>query len=296
MFERYQIWPTKNPVEWLQGNVRNHIDKQIRIASIGSCFAFEIKRWLKANGYDYVQTETSGDFELVFNGDKYNPCDYGSAAWERVYNTFTLRHIVEYTFEKDIEERLIPVTVNGKKYISDIIRSRILYKDLDTAKRDISKHIRCSREAFLSAGLLIITLGTTEIWRAGMTAATNPYKHYQLPNEFKYRLSGYVENLANMKQVYMILKNNNPRLKILITVSPVHILNSWRTDVDVMSASCESKSILRAVAGEMARMQDVIYFPSFEMATVAPLYQGNKIYKDGHHVSHVTINNIMKMI
>ena len=50
------------------------IDRDTPIASIGSCFAREIKTWLVENGYNYVQTATG-------------PCtEAGSARYDRVYN------------------------------------------------------------------------------------------------------------------------------------------------------------------------------------------------------------------
>lgn len=43
------------------------------------------------------------------------------------------------------------------------------------------------------------------------------------------------------------------------------------SDADVGTANLESKSILRAVAGQIAReFENVTYFPSYEMAPIMP--------------------------
>jgi hypothetical protein len=57
----------------------------------------------------------------------------------------------------------------------------------------------------------------------------------------------------------------NPEMKFLLTVSPVP-LAATATKEHVLTATTYSKSILRAVAGELAaRFEDVDYFPSYEL-------------------------------
>ena len=70
----------------------NHAGQSLRvtqetpIASIGSCFAREIKLWLIENGYSYLQTATG-------------PCtESGSARYDRVFNTYSIRQEFERAF------------------------------------------------------------------------------------------------------------------------------------------------------------------------------------------------------
>ena len=58
------------------------ITPETPVASIGSCFSHEIKKWLIARGYTYVQTETGPDTEG------------GSARFGYVYNTACLRQVL----------------------------------------------------------------------------------------------------------------------------------------------------------------------------------------------------------
>ena len=59
------------------------------------------------------------------------------------------------------------------------------------------------------------------------------------------------------------MKEHNPECRLLVTVSPVHLWATFRDDLDVISASCNSKSTLRAVADEFASRHDnVYYFPA----------------------------------
>jgi len=54
---------------------------------MGSCFA-QIRKVLLDEGYSYIIEEAD------------NPASvHASAVWERIYNTFSMRQIFEYTFE-----------------------------------------------------------------------------------------------------------------------------------------------------------------------------------------------------
>jgi len=289
---------------WLEANLKSDlsINKKTKIISLGSCFAREIKFWLIENNFNYLlgeQGKSPWASSQVFRGDKKRPpTDHASIAWERVYNTFTFKHIVDYTFgDNRLDERLIDVKIKGKTYTSDIIRSRILYPNRDIAKKDILNHIDESRRMFESTDLVIFTLGLTEIWESkkrGLVAATNPLKHYPLPSDFEFRVSRYQENLNNLLHSYKVLRSHNKNLKFLITVSPIHLLATFRDDLDVMSASCNSKSTLRAVADEFKDVPGASYFPSYEMATMGSVLDDINPYSDNHHVSRDVVDKIMR--
>ena len=84
----------------------------------------------------------------------------------------------------------------------------------------------------------------------------------------------------------------------MITVSPVHLWATFRTDADVIAASCNSKATLRAAADAFAAAHDnVFYFPAFEMATIYRPMMGEAIFADGRenfHVSKPTVKFIMR--
>jgi hypothetical protein len=54
---------------------------------MGSCFAREIKTVLLRENYSYITEET-----------RHPASKHASAAWERLYNTFSMRQIFHYTF------------------------------------------------------------------------------------------------------------------------------------------------------------------------------------------------------
>lgn len=307
-FKKHQLWPSSKStnskaLDWISSNLINDIfiNKETKIISLGSCFAREIKNWLTENGFNYLIGENDKnpwESSNIFVGDKgVLPNEHASVAWERVYNTFTFKHIVDYTFnEIKMENRLIDVKINGKNYVSDIIRTRMIYPNRKVAEIDIKDHILESRKMFTSADVIIFTLGLTEIWESkkrGLVASTNPFTHYFLPEDFSFRVSRFNENLENLKYSYDILKKYNKNLKFLITVSPIHLLATYRNDLDVISASCNSKSTLRAVADEFKDVEGVTYFPSYEIASIAAALDGINSFPDNHHVSKNIVNHIM---
>ena len=67
-----------------------------------------------------------------------------------------------------------------------------------------------------------------------------------------------------------IMWQMNPELHILLTVSPVPLVATASGD-HVLVATQYSKSVLRAVAGDMARSHaQVDYFPSYEIIAAPP--------------------------
>jgi hypothetical protein len=306
LFDERQLFPINSRIiPWMRKNIVSNlcINKSTKITSIGSCFAREIRNWFIRNNFNYLIGENKKvpwESAKVFKGDKgKQPFEHSSIAWERVYNTFTLRHIIDYTFNQDrLTDRLLRIHIKGVPYISDIIRNRILYKDIEIANQDILFHIENSKNILCNTDILIVTLGLTEIWESktrGIVAAANPYKHYELPNDFMFRTSSYQENIENLNYIYDVLKKHNETIKILITVSPVSLLETYRKDVDVITANCESKSILRAVAGDFSHNKDVYYFPSYEIATVGSIFDNIIMTSDGHHISQELVDMIMNI-
>jgi hypothetical protein len=90
----------------------------------------------------------------------------------------------------------------------------------------------------------------------------------------------------------------NADCKILITLSPVNLWATFRQDMDVISASCNSKATLRAAADEFTeRHENVFYFPAFEMATIYQPLNGQTYFSDGRdnfHINKATVKFIMR--
>jgi hypothetical protein len=259
---------------------------------MGSCFAREIKSVLIRDGYNYVTEE-----------EHHPAAKHASAAWERLYNTFSMRQIFEYTFEDwKPDLRWWKAPVSGK--IQDPYRRIILYDTEQEAGEDFARHREHSRRALERAETLILTLGLTEIWEDQVDGAVICLPGGPYVNEggdmsrYRFRVTRYGENLANLERIRRIMAAANPACNLIVTVSPVHLWATFRSDSDVISASCNSKSTLRAVADEFASAHDnVYYFPAYEMAAIYRPMMGRPIYAEGRenfHVNQETVDFIME--
>jgi hypothetical protein len=267
------------------------ITRKTRIASMGSCFAREIKRRLLQRNFTYIVEEAHHPAAV-----------HASAAWERVYSTHGLRQIFEYTFESwTPATRWWQTPQSGR--IQDPYRRVIMYDSREAAEADFCRHRDSSRRALQSAELLILTLGLTEIWQdrrdgSVISLPAGPYVSEGGDMSFyDFRVSRYAENLANLERIHAIMARHNPGCHILITVSPVNLWATFRRDLDVISASCNSKSTLRAAADELvSRHDNASYFPAFEMATIYQPVIGRTYFAEGRenfHVNKRTVKFIM---
>lgn len=296
-FESWQVWPgsfSNPPTDGnypIAPNITFRIGKSTPIVSMGSCFAREIKRHLISRGFNYITEETHHPASV-----------HASAAWERLYNTFSMRQVFEYTFENfDPQIRWWQSPISKK--IQDPYRRVILYDSFLEASSDFNNHIKHSKRALTRARLLIITLGLTEIWEDKLDGSVIclPSGPYVIEggnmNRYRFRVSRYEENLANLERIHEIMTKHNPECNLMITVSPVHLWATFRKDTDVISASSNSKSTLRAVADEFTAGHDnVFYFPAFEMATIyRPLIREAIFAEDeeNFHVNKSTVKFIM---
>ncbi len=297
-FEPWQVWPGSFDNPPVDGNFPVPSETGLKItsltpiASLGSCFAREIKRRLLQRGYNYLTEETHHPAAI-----------HASAAWERVYNTFCMRQIFEYTFE-DWQPDLRWWVAPQSQKVQDPYRRIILYENLEAAEEDFELHRRHSRRALQQAEVLILTLGLTEIWQDRVDGSVISLPSGPYVNEggdmarYEFKVSRYAENLANLERIHSIMAQHNPVCKLLVTISPVNLWATFRQDLDVISASCNSKSTLRAAADEFtARHENVYYFPAFEMATIYQPLSGLTHFADGrenYHVNKPTVKFIMR--
>ncbi|MCP2669678.1 GSCFA domain-containing protein [Maricaulaceae bacterium EIL42A08] len=72
--------------------------------------------------------------------------------------------------------------------------------------------------------------------------------------------------LENLKAMLALLRENNPKLKVILTVSPVPLVATAVTNAHALVPNTYTKSVLRAVAGEVAgQYSSVDYSPSYEL-------------------------------
>jgi hypothetical protein len=125
---------------------------------------------------------------------------------------------------------------------------------------------------FEACDVFIFTLGLTEGWVAETDGAAVPLHPGVLgvanePGAWRFENAGFAETLAQMEAFLATLRSVNPRVRVMLTVSPVPLVATYE-DRHVLVSTMASKAILRAVADELVRRDPSIgYFPSFEIVT-----------------------------
>lgn len=151
---------------------------------------------------------------------------------------------------------------------------------------------------FATLDLFVFTMGLTEGWESivdqtmfavapGTVAGTFE------PNRYVLRNLRHSEVKADMLAFWSLLRAVNPNARMLLTVSPVP-LAATATSQHVLVASIYSKSVLRAVAGELAEDVDgIFYFPSYEIVSSHPS-RGMFFEADLRNVSMFGVNFVMQ--
>lgn len=277
---KYQAYPEDiSPADIIAPYARRPlIHRTTPIASMGSCFARNVAKYLLRKGYNYLVTE--------------KPFEQASAHWDQVFNTACMRQIFEYslTDEWDPVVRWWP---KGEE-MQDPFRRDILYP-ADACEEHFERHREASRKAMQEARVFILTLGLIETWRDKRDHAT----YYRVPSPSIYDPDiheFYVQTVQDCTQdldaIHELLATSNPDADIVVTVSPVPLFATFRMDVDVVSANRLSKSTLRVAAEYFAqKYENVHYFPAYEIVTqgVEDPYQ-----EDNRHVTAETIATVMR--
>lgn len=247
------------------------IDKAMRIATAGSCFAQHVGAALRKNDFNVIDAEP-----LVPRLSNKVAQRYGFRLYSARYgNVYTVRQLHQLLREAAREFRPAdPIWERDGRFF-DALRPSVEPEGLPTAK-DVAEHrqehLKAVRSVFKQADLVVFTLGLTEAWIDTKDGATYPTAPGTIAGQFdpsRYAFVNFThsEVLADFEAVRERLRAQNPNVKFLVTVSPVP-LTATASGNHVEVATCYSKTTLRSVCGELvSKYPDVDYFPSFEIIT-----------------------------
>lgn len=272
------------------------ISPKAKIATYGSCFAQHFSRALVARGYTWLDTEPAPSGVTDETARLFN---YGifSSRTGNIYTTSLLRQWVEWAVAESAPPAVHWVA-EGR--IFDPFRPGIEpdgFGSVDEMIRSRETCIASFRDSIMRCNLLVFTLGLTESWwdaKGGFEYPMCPGTHAGIfdPDQHVFRNQDYDfirENL--LKAILLIRRAREKGPRVLLTVSPVP-LTATNSGNHVLVATMESKSILRAVAGNVAAsVKGVSYFPSYEIIS-SPVFRGmffepNLRSVNSHGVGHV---------
>jgi hypothetical protein len=270
-----------------------------KVFTMGSCFALEIRHELRRRGfdvfpkYDEIQfDETSQILDSLPDRDNINH-----------YDTFVIRQEIERAFAGahyasadfwQVQGNPINKVMGRPSVYQDPYRKNIYAPDPDSIA-DVSRKLDAAvRDGLMSADIYIFTLGLIEAWRN-----TSNGLHVCCPPgvgggggkaETELHVSTFQENYENLKRVCDLIFATFPDKHVILTVSPVALERTFR-DMDVVVANMESKTLLRAVAGQICReYENVHYLPSFELFVYHDLHHDN-----GRHATRDGVETVLDL-
>lgn len=254
----------------------------MRIATAGSCFAQNIGRYIRNSDLNLVDTEPPPKLMPPEVASRYG---FGlfSARYGNIYTARQLRQLLQDAQTGTIHDEAVWQT--GNRYFDGLrpnvephgfaSKSELLAHRID--------HLARVRKIFSQTDVFIFTLGLTEAWENRETGLVFPTAPGVVAGQFDERQHRFLnlglgETLEDLTEAILLMRTMAPNLKILLTVSPVPLTATASGD-HVLSATTYSKSVLRAVAGELASQDSAIdYFPSYEIITGTPFREA--FYKD----------------
>ena len=245
-----------------------------RFATFGSCFAQHISRALKDRRMGWIDGEPAPAATPPELARRFN---YGafSARTANIYTAAQLRILLQMVVgDRAVADAEFWEEPTGR--ILDSLRPVIEpdgFGSLDEALLSRLAMLRGLKRAITGADVFVFTLGLTEGWEnlSGQPFAACPGTMGGSFDPDQHRFVNYrtADIRAAMDEVETLLLRLNPDIHLLLTVSPVP-LTATASDQHVLVATMRSKSVLRAVAGEMAEDRPrVDYFPSYEIITGA---------------------------
>ena len=245
-----------------------------RVVTFGSCFAQNIGQALKARGFNWTITEPppygmTAATERAFNYNLFS-CRTGN-----IYTASLLRQWTSWALgETSAPEESWEAA--GRYY--DPFRPAVEpngFESPDELRQSREVAIRAFARCINEADYFVFTLGLTESWSHLKGQYEYPMCPGTVAGEFDPTQHAFVNQSfavvrENLAAAIRMMKTANPKLKFILTVSPVP-LTATNSRQHVLVATTYSKSVLRAVAGVMAETSPYVdYFPSYEIVNAPP--------------------------
>lgn len=207
-----------------------------RIVTVGSCFAEVMGRRLS----DHKLNVINNPFGTVFN-----PVSIGRLLTGALSGT------------TPDEDRY--VERDGVWFHYDF-HSALWANSQDELRDRLIRTLSQTADALRNADFLLLTLGSAVVYRHIETGKVVANCHKTPGSLFEKYLYTYEYLLDDVKRLLKLLRRANPKLTVLLTVSPV------RHTRDTLPLNSVSKSTLRVLAHELTVWHDwVSYFPAYEL-------------------------------
>lgn len=268
------------------------------IATAGSCFAQHIARHMRRSGYTVLDVEPCPP---GLSGSSAEHFGYGLYS-ARYGNIYTARQLLQLLQEAQGSRKPSNIVWKKGSRFVDALRPGIEPDGLDSPEEVIAHrqyHIYLLKGMLRKNSIFIFTLGLTEAWVHNESGTVYPTAPGTIAGDFDptiYKFKNFTvdEILSDMREAIEIIKEFNPDVKFILTVSPVP-LTATATEQHVLRATIYSKSVLRVVAETLSAASDSVdYFPSFEII-MNPASRGRFFSPNLRSVTAEGVESVMKV-
>ena len=267
-----------------------------RIGTAGSCFAQHIARRLQTIGDYYLVVEDGADLPADARRER----QYGlfSARYGNIYTAAQLWQLWREAYgEWTPAEDAWPGRDGG--WVDPFRPTVETFASRADLAADRARPLAAVRHLFERCDILVFTLGLTEAWRALADGAVYPLAPGVAGGSYDSGLHEFVNYTAgeveeDLRRFLIAVKDRNPGLRVILTVSPVPLAATFE-DRSVLVSTTYSKAVLRVAAETMVRRFDwVDYFSSYEIIAGSPtggLYYG----PDDREVNPLGVAHVMRL-
>ncbi len=212
----------------------NHRQKQV---FLGSCFATHISSKFSYFGFNQVYNPFGVLFSPIACANLIS-----SALLEKPLSQEHIINRDDHFFSLDAHSELFGSTI----------------EDLQNRLNEASQKLRT---ALLESDVLFLTLGTAFVYRYLPTGALVANCQKVPANQFEKVMLTADEITSELQSSFDLLRQSNPNIKIVLTVSPV------RHTRDGLIENQRSKAQLLLAVEKILHSKSVFYFPSYEIMT-----------------------------
>lgn len=207
-----------------------------KIVSVGSCFAVNMAEKFKQFQFQYAVNP----FGILFH-----------------------TQAIENLFQFALEDKLFTeedIFLHNEIWSSFDAHSDLNELEADEVLFNLNSKIRTFRSDLESASHLILTLGTSWVYR-NVTSEQLVANCHKIPQkEFTKEILSVNHIQANLKRIVEIANQINPNLKIIFTISPVRHIKDGFVENQLSKAH-----LIAALQGFLQENKEHYYFPAFEI-------------------------------
>ena len=211
------------------------IDHESKVVLLGSCFSEHMEG--KFNHFKF--DNFSNPFGILF---------HPLAIEKAIHDCIAKNYYSESSLLK-----------HNDSWLSLNHHSRFNNSDAEKALDDINENIESGHSALKNASHVIITLGTSWVYKWNENGQTVGNCHKIPQKKFTKSLLNSEEILSSLKRIIKQIRSINQEANFIFTVSPVRHLK------DGFIENSLSKALLLAGIHEVAKDAGVFYFPAYEI-------------------------------